>query len=93
MLTSLSEDVTLPTAKGGSHHEQRPSMLLRAYMFLTSMLALLLSRRSLSRGGLLARGQFSQLNVKLVHYAVHLEPFHVGNSPVAAKSCEHMSLH
>jgi hypothetical protein len=39
------------------------------------------------------RGQFFPLHVILVHYAVHLEPLHIGNSPVAARSCERMSLH
>jgi hypothetical protein len=29
----------------------------------------------------------------IVHYAVHLEPLLMGNSPVAAHSCERMSLH
>jgi hypothetical protein len=34
-----------------------------------------------------------QLHVGIVHYAVHLEPLHIGNSPVAARFCERMSLH
>jgi hypothetical protein len=33
------------------------------------------------------------LHVRLVHSAVHLEPLHIGNSPVAARSCVHMLLH
>jgi hypothetical protein len=33
------------------------------------------------------------LNVRIVHYAAHLEPLHIGNPPVAARSCERMSLH
>jgi hypothetical protein len=40
------------------------------------------------------RGQFSPLHVRQVHSAVYLEPLHIdGNSPVAARSCERMSLH
>jgi hypothetical protein len=42
---------------------------------------------------LIGRGQFSSLHVRIVHYAVHLQPLHIGNSPVAARSCERMSLH
>jgi hypothetical protein len=33
------------------------------------------------------------LHIKLVQYIVHLEPLHIGNSPVAARSCERMSVH
>jgi hypothetical protein len=33
------------------------------------------------------------LHVRIVPYAVHLEPPHIGNSPVATRSCERMSLH
>jgi hypothetical protein len=33
------------------------------------------------------------LHVKLVHSAVYFEPLHLGNSPIAARSCERMSLH
>jgi hypothetical protein len=47
-LTGHSEDITLPMAKGGIQHEQRPSMLLRACTLLKTVLALLLPRRSLS---------------------------------------------
>jgi hypothetical protein len=47
-------------------------MLLRTYMLLTTLLALVLLRRALSRVGLFARGQFLPLYVRLVHYAVHL---------------------
>jgi hypothetical protein len=50
-LTKLSGELTFPTAKGGSQHEQRPSMLLRVYTLLTTLLALRLPRRSLSRVG------------------------------------------
>jgi hypothetical protein len=39
------------------------------------------------------RGQFFTLHVRLVHYTVRLEPLLIGNSPVAARSCERMSLH
>jgi hypothetical protein len=42
---------------------------------------------------LIARGQFFPLHVRIVYYAVHLEPLHIGNSPVAAHPCERMSLH
>jgi hypothetical protein len=59
----------------------------------TAMLALLHPRRSLSCVGYFAHGQFFPLHVRLVHYAVHLEPLHIRNSPVAARSCERMSLH
>jgi hypothetical protein len=68
-------------------------MLLRAYTPLTALIALLLPCRSLSCVGLLARGQFFPLHVILVYSTVHLEPLHIGNSPVAERSCEHMSLH
>jgi hypothetical protein len=43
-LTRLSEELTFPTVKGGSQHELRPSMLLRAYTLLTALLALLAGR-------------------------------------------------
>jgi hypothetical protein len=33
------------------------------------------------------------LHVRIVRYAVHLEQLHIGSSPVAARSCERMSLH
>jgi hypothetical protein len=62
-------------------------MLLRVYTLLTILLALLLPRRSLSCVGLFARGQLSLLHVILVYYAVYLEPLHIGNSPVVARSC------
>jgi hypothetical protein len=32
-------------------------------------------------------------HVKLIYSAIYLKPFHVGNSPVASRLCEHMSLH
>jgi hypothetical protein len=48
MLTFLSGELTFPTAKGESQHEQRPSMLCRVYTLLATMLALLLPRWSLS---------------------------------------------
>jgi hypothetical protein len=38
------------------------------------------------------RGQFFPLHVIIIHYAQYLEPLHIGNSPVAARSCERMSL-
>jgi hypothetical protein len=44
-LTQLSEELTFPTAKGGSQHE---FMHLRAYTLLATLLALLLLRRWLS---------------------------------------------
>jgi hypothetical protein len=91
-LTLLSEEIKFPTAKGGSQHE-RPSMLLRAYTLLTALLALFLPRRSLSRVGKFARGHIFPLHVRIVHYAVHLERLLIGDSPVAARSCERMSLH
>jgi hypothetical protein len=93
LLRRLSEDLTLTTGKRGSQHEQRPSVLLRAYTLLKILLALLLPRRSLSCVGKFSRGQFSPLHVRLVHSAVHLEPFPLGKSPVASRSREHMSLH
>jgi hypothetical protein len=68
-------------------------VLLRAYTLLTALLALLLPRRSLSCVGYFARGQFFSLHVRIVHYAALLEPLLIGNSPVAARSCERMSLH
>jgi hypothetical protein len=68
-------------------------MLLHAYTLLTTLLPLLLPRRSLSCVGYLACGQFFPLGVRLVHCAVYLEPLLTGNSPVAARSCERMSLH
>jgi hypothetical protein len=68
-------------------------MLLRVYTLLTTLLALRLPRRSLSCVGKFARGQFFPLHVRLLHYAVHLEHLHIGNSIVAARSCERMSLH
>jgi hypothetical protein len=82
----------LSTANGGSRHEQRSSMLLGAYTFLTTMLAFLLSRRSLSCVGYFAVDSFPCYMPKLVHYAVHLEPFPVGNCPIASRSYEQMSL-
>jgi hypothetical protein len=36
---------------------------------------------------------FSPLHLRLVHYAVYLEPLHIGHLPVAARSCECMSPH
>jgi hypothetical protein len=36
---------------------------------------------------------FFPLHVKLVHDTVHLEPLHIGNSPVAARSYERILLH
>jgi hypothetical protein len=39
------------------------------------------------------RRQFFPLYVRIEHYALHLEPLLIGNSPVAARSCERMSLH
>jgi hypothetical protein len=47
-LTGYREDLTLPTAKGGSQREKRPSMLLRSYTLLTALLVVLLPRRTLS---------------------------------------------
>jgi hypothetical protein len=32
-------------------------------------------------------------HVRIVHYALHLEPLLIGNSPVAPRSFERMSLH
>jgi hypothetical protein len=61
VLTGHSGDLTLHTAKGRSQHEQRPFMLLRAYTLLTTLLALLPPRRSLSCAGYFTRGQFSHL--------------------------------
>jgi hypothetical protein len=68
-------------------------LLLRAYTLLTTLLALLLPRRSLSCVGDFDVDSFSPLHVKLVHYAMHLEPFPFGNSSVASRSYEQMSLH
>jgi hypothetical protein len=47
-LTQLSEELTFPTAKGRNQHELCPSMPLRAYTLLTTLLALIFPRRSLS---------------------------------------------
>jgi hypothetical protein len=68
-------------------------MLLRAYTLLTALLALLLPRRSLSRVGEFARGQFFPLHVRILYSAVHFKLLLIGNSPVAARPCQRMSLH
>jgi hypothetical protein len=68
-------------------------MLLRAYTLLTALVDVLLPRMSLLCVGEFARGHIFPLHVILVHSAVHLEPLLIGNSPVAARSYERMSLH
>jgi hypothetical protein len=83
-----SPSVSIPYCPLNSDNKQSPSMLLRANTLLTPLLALLLPRRFLS-----CVGHFSPPHVRLVHPAVYLEPLHIGNSPVAARPCEHLSLH
>jgi hypothetical protein len=67
-------------------------MLLRAYTLLIALLVLPFPRMSPSCVGQFARGQFSPQHIRLVHSAVNLEPLRICHSPIAARSCEHMSL-
>jgi hypothetical protein len=70
-LTSLSGELNFPTAKGGSQHK-RASMPLRVYALLTTLLALLLPRRSLSCVSYFAHGQFFPLHVRLVYITQYI---------------------